>query len=149
MYSNQNPCSSAFICGLTCFSKTTSESLVASNLNVLWQFHVFVTCYVVFEVFALHTVFPSGSDKRREQRVCRKRFRFIFGMKLARHKVWMLLTRQFDHLDKFAVRRNAADDQPFFFEHAAKFRVKFIAVSVPLRYLRHVVIYLANEASLL
>ena len=59
------------------------------------------------------------------------------------------LARQFDHLDKFPVRRNAAEDHPFSFEYVAIFGIEFVTMAMAFADLLGAVINVAGKRTFL
>src|SRR5215213_1272378 len=61
-----------------------------------------------------------------------ERLRFVFRVKLAANEPWMHVTRQLDHLDKLAIRRDTAEYQTFLFKTLAKLRIELITMTMTL-----------------
>ncbi len=78
----------------------------------------------------MQTIFVSGANKSREQWVSIQWLRFVFRVKLAANKPRMDVAREFDHLDKLPIGRDAAEHQSFFFQTLPELRIELITMAV-------------------
>src|SRR5947209_3341884 len=109
---------------------------------------MFITRHVMLQILAVQPVVPCSFNKRIEQRVHRERFGFVLRMELARDEVRMCIPWQLDHLDEPAVRRNAAEYEPFLLKNTAELGVKLVPVAVTLADLLGTVINIASQRGL-
>src|SRR6266850_3936503 len=93
----------------------------------------------------MQTVLKSCVHERSEQRMRRQRFRFEFGMKLAREEPRMIIAREFDNFDKLLIGRNAAEHQTALLQLFAKGRIEFVSMTVTLADLRGAAVNFAGE----
>src|SRR6266436_734715 len=75
----------------------------------------------------------------------RQRFRFEFGMKLASEKPGVLVARELHDLDKFFVRRNAAEYQTTPLQPLSISGIKLVTMPVTLADFFRVVVNFAGE----
>jgi hypothetical protein len=69
-------------------------------------------------------------------------------MKLAGDEKRMRVFCEFNHFDEFSVGRNAAENESFFFENGAIFRVEFVTMSVSFKNFLLAVINLTRQTLL-
>src|SRR5690606_13118905 len=105
---------------------------IRSHFRPLGHLNLLITFYIVFEVLTSKSILPRCSNKSVEHRVCCKRLRFVFRMKLACDEERMVLTRQFNQLVELSVGCAAAEAHAPPLTHVSDLRVEFAPVPVPL-----------------
>src|SRR5690348_2011652 len=78
----------------------------------------------------MQTIFVSGANKSRKQRVSIQWLRVVFRMKLATDEPRMDVARQLDHLHELAVRRDAAEHQPIALQTLPKLRIDLVTMAM-------------------
>src|SRR5947209_8460211 len=103
----------------------------------------------MLQIFAVQPILPRGLHERVKERVDGERLRLVFRVKLAGDEIRVDIARQFYYLDKFFVRRYAAENEAFPLKHTPEFRVEFVAVAVAFADPFCPVIYVASDRAFL